>query len=657
MDHQIRFAARRGKRLLRAFAACEGGAVAVTGALALPALLGVAGLAIEYGDALVTRAETQRVADLAVHAAIVAHDKGGDAQAVRRAAWVVAELNGVSPDETQVSLEPDGSAGPVVRVTITTPRPLVLAQWVAASHSIDVTVRAAARLERNATACVQALDSAGTGITISGGTSITTSGCAVSSNATVTASGGARIVTETLTYDSNSAPSISGGASVVAPDGGAARIIRASAADPLAGHAGVALARARLTAAESMQAPEMPAVVSGQNIEFGWNPTLTQQQATALGCIATISGNTWTFGCPAGATVRLGDLTIGGGLNLDFGMSGTVDTTYSFSGSIKNTGMTMRFGPGMYDIARGITTGGGTTTTFAAGTFRIGRSTSWCGGSTGYSICNTATMSIDGPSVFELVGGVRNTAGATLALGSGTGNSFRFGPSTNGDALTLDGASITTLGDATGAGDRFQLVGNVVAGGGSCLSIGASTNHDMRGRLDLAGGVTFGSGLYAIDGYLHLGATAGGSVWCQGQSVSMHALSATFVISGKGVQTYNNNCNGLAAFCASSGYDSMRLVAPTTGPFAGLAVIGPLSPGVTAGASFGGGAFGSQISGAFYFPNGPITMSGGASAGGGVGEGCLQIVGASVTMGGGTASTSECVNSGASGNTSVRLIE
>jgi hypothetical protein len=80
---------------------------------------------------------------------------------------------------------------------------------------------------------------------------------------------------------------------------------------------------------------------------------------------------------------------------------------------------------------------------------------------------------------------------------------------------------------------------------------------------------------------------------------SMRAIDVTFVLSGKGLHSNNQNCNCYAAFCASSGYDSMRLVAPSSSPYAKIAVIGPLSPTVTAGATFSGGAFGSQISGAF----------------------------------------------------------
>ena len=640
----------------KAFAAGEQASVAVSSALVLPALLGIAGLAIEYGDALVTRAETQRVADLAAHAGIVAYGRSADAESVTRAARNVAYLNGVSPEGTVVSFDASGAAGPVVRVTITTQRPLVLSQMVAARHSLDVTVRSAATIEQGQPACVQALDPMGSGVTLSDGTAITAADCAVASNAAVTASGGSSIVTEKLYHDSDTAPEITGGASLRTPDGGTAQIIRAATPDPFADHSAVALSQSRLAMVAAMPSAQRPIVATGQNIDFGSTPAVTQQQAAAVGCVADLSGKTWNFACPSGGVVHLGNLTIGGGLNLNFATDGPANTTFSFSGHVRNSGATMRFGPATYQMAGGFSSTGGTTTLFDAGTFQIGRASVPCDTVPGYSICNTATMTVQGPSRFELEGGVRTTDGATLTLGTGDDNSFRIGAAANGEALTVDGGAHLFLGDPTGADNKFELVGHTRTEGGSCLSIGAAANHDIAGHFDLSGGVTFGQGVYTIDGYLHLGAVAGGSVWCQDAMVSLRAIGASFVLSGKGLHSNNQNCNGYAAFCASSGYDSMRLVAPSSGPYADIAVIGPLSPTVTAGATFSGGAFGSQISGAFYVPNGPILLTGGAGASS-AGEGCFQLVGASVTLEGGTSTTSDCVSGNAGGGAQVRLIE
>lgn len=645
----------------RDFRRNEGASVAVSSALALPILLGVAGLALEYGSALVARAETQRVADLAVHAGIVAYGKANDPAAMRQAARQVAGLNGVAVEGVEVTLDPVSSSDAIVRVQITTSRPLILSRVITGTQSQDVTVRAAARLERSAgePACVMALDPGGTGITLSGGTSITATDCSVSSNATVSVSGGARIVTQTVNYDSNTPPTISGGASIVAPDGGPAKLVRTRSSDPFADHPAISLARNRLEAVAAMSAPRMPPVPIGPNIEFGWNNAQTQDQAAAVGCTASRAGSVWSFECPRGASVRLGNLTIGGGLALEFGLNGDADSSYSFSGSIRHTGSQMRFGPGTYDIAGGISTGGGTSMHFGPGTFRIGRASVGCNwGAVRYSICNTSAMSFDGPSVFELEGGVFNSGGGSLVLGAGTGNSYRIGPATNGEAFSLGGGSSTVLADASGETGKFEVVGHTVTGGNSCFVIGASANHDIAGHFQVAGGIVFGRGLYAIDGYLHLGASGGGSSSCLGESISLRALDATFLLSGKRVPGTNTNCHGAAAFCAAGGYSSMRLTAPMSGPFANMAVLGPLTSDISAGASFAGGASGSQISGAFYFPNGPITLSGGASAGGSS-SGCLQLIGARVTLSGGTTAASDCImaGGGGSGVAQIRMIE
>jgi hypothetical protein len=107
--------------------------------------------------------QAQRVADLAAHAGIVAYGRSADAESVPRAARNVSYLNGVSPEGTVVSFNAIGAAGPVVRVTITTQRPLVLSHMVAARHSLDVTVHSAATIEQGQPACAQALDPMGSG--------------------------------------------------------------------------------------------------------------------------------------------------------------------------------------------------------------------------------------------------------------------------------------------------------------------------------------------------------------------------------------------------------------------------------------------------------------------------------------------------------------
>ncbi|TIT05642.1 MAG: hypothetical protein E5W86_30130, partial [Mesorhizobium sp.] len=105
----------------------------------------------------------------------------------------------------------------------------------------------------------------------------------------------------------------------------------------------------------------------------------------------------------------------------------------------------------------------------------------------------------------------------------------------------------------------------------------------------------------------------------------------------------SGSCNGYV-FCVAAGYSNIVLTAPQTGATAKLAVIGPTSTSVTAGATFAEGGSNAQISGAFYFPYGPIIMNGGSSVLGSATDAtkCLQMIGSRITLSGGTAAASEC---------------
>jgi len=72
------------------------------------------------------------------------------------------------------------------------------------------------------------------------------------------------------------------------------------------------------------------------------------------------------------------------------------------------------------------------------------------------------------------------------------------------------------------------------------------------------------------------------------------------------------------------------------------------------GATFSAGASGNSLSGAFYFPSGPITLSGAGSVGNGAGQ-CLELIGLSITRSGGWALASTCSDlpGSASGGTVV----
>jgi len=636
----------------------ERGSVLIIGALALPLVIGVASLVTEYGLALVTKAQHQRVADLAAYSGALAYTHNQSESDMRSAAARLAVLNGVDAGKLTVALvdSPRTSGAKAVRVTINDTQPLFLAQVLNLNTDLEIASAALAEVGTSQQAgCMLALSGTQTGITLSGGTQVTAKSCVVASNANITLPCGTKITTIGATYNSSSSPSIcQWQPTLVTPEGANVTPVKTATPDPLAGNKSVATAVARLKTVNAMTAPSAPTVATGQDIEFAWDQNKTKAQAVAAGCTATWAQPLWTLNCGSKATLNFGTITVGGGINVAFNIQAGSGTTYNFSGPVNNTGSQMQFGPGTYNMAKGITTGGGTTTTFGAGTFRIGRSDSGCSGGARVSICNTSTLTFGGPSTFELAGGFMNTGGATLTLGSGTTNSYRLGAGSSGEAIVIGGGSKTVMGDATGANSVFEVAGHINGSGGSCLVIPAARQHDIDGNFLASGNVYLGAGIYTIDGYFALGANGGGGgASCNG-TTSVTGNDVSLVISGEQTPT-SGSCSGYA-FCIAAGYSGVRLVAPTSGTMAKLAVIGPQDAAKTAGALFTEGGSNGVISGAFYFPNGPLVMNGGASTGG-LSDACFHPIASRITLSGGTSQVSECIGGAATGGGKVAIVQ
>ncbi len=359
--------------------------------------------------------------------------------------------------------------------------------------------------------------------------------------------------------------------------------------------------------------------------------------------------------CTGNGPFTFGNITTQGGTTVNVTATGG-NPVFDINGAIIMTGTSMSWGPGTYNIVGGITTGGGTTTTFGAGTFNIGAGTFSCNGSTGYSICNTGTsLTFGGPSTFVTAGGIYNSGGETMTLGSGTSNSFDIGKANDGNSYAGGGSAKTTFADAAGVGDVFEMAGNinVSSGGGSCLTLSAATNHDINGFFSSAGGSMLGAGVYTISDYFALGANGGGEVTCSGKSVGLYGNGVTLVLGGSATPG-SGTCNGLS-FCMAAGYSDTTLIAPASGTTENLAVVGPLSG--SQGASLTEGASGADFSGAFYFPTESVTMSGGSSLGSFGASQCLMLIGSQVSLTGGAATASSCSGIGGGTTSSVVLVE
>lgn len=635
------------------------GAISVLAAFVMVGAIGVSALAIEYGHGLLQRTETQRVADLAAYGGGLVYNSTSSTTSATSAVNNIAALNGLSGDATtSVANSPTGDGNQALQVTVTSNVPLLLARLLTTNTTMAVSATAYAEVKPDASGCVIALGTGGggSGITLSGGTGLTADNCAVASNTTLTLTGGSTITTKNVDYDTT-APNISGGSSIVPPAGtSAVAYAKVTTADPLSGNTEVSTATARLATVASEPAPSAPTPPSGASVTFGYSSIPASGLPT--GCTDSFSSPTHTLTCTGTGPFNFGGISLGGGITVNFNTGGSSSATYNFSGSINNSGAAMTFGSGTYNIAQEITVGGGTTTTFGAGTFNVGKLTTSCSGVAGYSICNTGTtLTFGGPSKFVLQGGIYNGGGATLSLGSGNGNSYQIGKAADGNSINAGTSETTSFVSATDSGDLFQTAGNIVSGGGTCLSLPAAAEHDINGYISLAGGTTLGAGIYTVSDYVAFGASGGGDVTCSGNPVGVSGSGVTLVIGGTVVPS-SGTCSG-TAFCIAAGFSHVTLTAPSSGITESLVVVGPpaTSANPWAGATFAEGATNTSLSGAFYFPHGPVTLGGAATVGNGTGQ-CLELIGSRVALAGGSAVGSTCagLTGGSSGGT-VSLVQ
>ncbi len=644
------------------------GSITVMSAVMFPVLVGVSGLGAEYGFGLLTRVENQRVADLSAYAGALAYSSTSSSTSMNNAVSSIVTLNGLASSTAIASLvsSPTGDGNQAVLVTVTTSVPLVVTQLLSSGATLPVSAKAYVELPPTGSACVIALQAAGTGVVLSGGTSVSAPSCSVASNSNSASTSGVEVpcgtslTTNTVFYDSTPGPS-EPCVGIKNSTGGSPTITKAVTADPLASNSAVTTANTHLTSVKTMTQPTVtaPTVPAGTNLSFPWYQAASSPLAMPTGC--TLTGYTsgpWTVTCTGAGPFNFGNVVVPSGMaaatfvnttaaTFNFvsisgpvNFTATVNNTYNISSGISASG-TSTYGPGTYNIGGGITTGGGSTTTFGAGTYNMSHASTSCGD---YSIChNGTTLTFGGPSTFVLANGIYNSGGSTMSLGAGTTNSYQIGGGAtgNGNAIWAGGGSSTRFAAATGASSVFQLVGmlNVSSGGGSCMTLPAAGAHDINGNFLTAGGTTVGAGQYTVNGYVALGGSGGGDVSCGGSTVGMNGTGVNFVISGTSKIT-SGTCSN-TAFCVASGYNHVTLTAPTTGTLANLVVMGPTTSSVTTGATFAEGASNTSISGAFYFPNGPMTLGGGASVGNGTGQ-CLEVIASQVTLAGGSTLASSC---------------
>jgi hypothetical protein len=606
--------------------------IAVVGAAVIAVLTSMAAVAVDLGTAYLAKVSDQRVADSAAYAGALAYNASASSTTMKAAVGNLAVLNGLASGAAAADLvpSPSGDGNSAVKVVVTTSAPLTLAKVFQTSTTLSVTATAYAEVKPNASSCIIALKSGGSGVTLSGGTSATAANCAIASNNAVSVPCGTTMTTKTVDYNSAAVPSQPCGG--IKPPTGTASVnmVKMVTADPLVASAAVAGAFAHLIDVASLTGPAGPTVTVGiTDINFAYSTTGSSSPPvllTAIGCTGTFASPIWTVACPAGGTYHFRGISLGGGISLKFAVGGSATNTYTFSGAINVNGAGANFGSGTYSVAGGIIVGGGASATFGAGTYNLGAGTVSCSGSF-YSICNTGVSLTFGAGTYTIAGGLYNGGNGILSIGAGSSaNSFNIGAGSAGYAINTAGGSTTTLGNMSGG--TFKAAGRISTGGGSAITLSAAPAHDLNGAFSLTGGATLGSGTYTVAGNVGFGVGGGGGT-----------------VTGNGVSIVTSG-----TFTVAAGYSSVILSGPGSGTLQNLVV----ASNGTGGAAFSEGASGNSLSGAFYFPNAPITLNGAGSVGNAAGQ-CLQFIGATITLSGGSTLASTCsgLGGGTSGGTVV----
>ena len=161
----------------------------VLSSIMMVTMAGVAGLVADYGSGLFNRMEDQRIADTAAVAGARVYDETQSSSAVTTAVTNVAALNGISSGSVSSSIgsSPTGDGNQAVTVTISSQAPLTFSRLVSRSSSTSLPVQASAiaEMKPGGAGCVIALNSSGTGVTLTGSGTISAPGCAVASNQTI----------------------------------------------------------------------------------------------------------------------------------------------------------------------------------------------------------------------------------------------------------------------------------------------------------------------------------------------------------------------------------------------------------------------------------------------------------------------------------------
>jgi Flp pilus assembly protein TadG len=597
------------------------GSVSVLAAWAFPVLIGVTGLAVEYGDALLTKVKVQRVADAAAYSGALAYVKNSSTDAMNAAISRVATLNGIASGAAVGALvnSPTADGNQAVQVTVTSNVPLGLSKQVNSGLSqTSVTASAYAELKSTGQACLIGLATGGTTTAVKedGGATLAGSSCAIASKSNLAISGGATMRVQGV-YAKGSATT-SGGATITTTpvSNNINQNYSGSITDPVAGNSSVQAAFSNLSSLSgTVSNPTTPA--STIALQFNWSPSgpsdPTYPYYSGTGGVY----NKGTLPCSSGS-YAIKSISVSGGVSVHIsaaaGCNYTVTNGVTVGGSLLQIDGTA----GSWYINGGISTGSNQLV-MNAGTF-------WVGG--GISVGGSGVLTLANGSTIYVNGGITTGGGSITTL---TANAYRVS-----GAVNLSG---TVRWQTTSIAPTTNLYSTLSLGSGT-ITFGDGAYY-VNGSVTLSSGSAtyFGNSLLEING--NLSVSGGGS------------LCGSPAPCGSGTTYMTIVDNGTNAFSDGS---TANLQAPSSGAtngIPGVLMASNYTSAVTTYAQmFSGGASGTYA-GVMYFPNSSVEFSGGANTGG---SSCFEIVANAVYFTGGSATASTCSGFGANIGSATALL-
>ncbi len=441
------------------------GGVALIGALSLTTLVGMGAFAVEATQGYAADANNQRVADMAALAGALAYNVNSSTGQMTATAKAVVAAQGLAASAATVALVTDAATSKqLVQVTVTTSVPIALGRVFTSALSYDVTAVGAASTSTTATTqppCIATLSNTPTyGITLSGGVSINSPGCAINTNSGVTVPWGTYITAKQV----NAGKAVNNPGSGITTAPTANDIVQNkvnAAADWMKDDTSLKTVLCKVNKLSGASDADYadgntvcttplvtPAAVSGgaQPYNLNYSPSGAVQASWF-----NSSTNTYIIPAHPSGSREISTLTLAGGITAIF--QGPTNLTI---GSVSMGGTALHFPNGNMSIAGNFSVTGGATVTFDVG------------------VGNTVTIGAGG--------------GAT-AINLGGGSKFCFTP--------LNGSN---CGTPTAAAGTFSINGTITTGGGSKMSFPKAATHVINGNINSSGAMTFGAGTYYVNG-------------------------------------------------------------------------------------------------------------------------------------------------------------